>query len=216
MHKTNHPPIKHIWFDLAGTLYRENSDLKAVIREHAYNVYRSHTGISGKEEVQQKFDDLYNTHGSYSASFRSLGNPDDFWQKEVSDFHWEDYFAGDEEVVQTLKELSRKVPISLFTNFKRPQIDELFRYLSIPQEYFTFILSGDDVAARKPSPDGFHLMIQKSKLPANQLLYVGDREFVDIIPAHAVGMQTCLVYGKGVKTSADYSFDIFKKLLTLV
>lgn len=216
MSKTDHLPIKHIWFDLAGTLYRESPQLKMSIRNHGYTVYADVTGKSDNDQIIREFDELYDKHGSYSASFRSLGKEDDFWQREVRSFHRKDFFSPDEEVIQTLKKLSSQIPISLFTNFKQPQIDELFNYLLIPPDLFTYIVSGDEVPARKPALDGFYLMLEKSQLPANQLLYVGDREKVDIIPAKTVGMQACLLYAEGVPTVADYSFDSFKELLSIV
>src|SRR5436309_2284332 len=118
MKRNSHPPIKHIWFDFAGTLYKESPELKISIREHSYKVYGELTGKSEKEQIKREVEDLYETHGSYSAAFRSLGKADDYWQREVSRFHRQSFFGPDEEVIQTLDLLSKEVNISLFTNFK--------------------------------------------------------------------------------------------------
>ena len=66
---------------------------------------------------------------------------------------------------------------------------------------------------RKPALDGFHAMVERSRLSAGQLLYVGDRIDADIKPAKQVGIQTCLVWSESPE--ADYSFKHFEDLLTI-
>ncbi len=205
--------IKHIWFDLAGTLYQENPDLKKALGEYSYKVYSGLTTTSDWKTLQSEYDDLYKKHGSRSAVFRSLGKPDDYWQKAADDFDRTSFFAPDNNVLRTLEALRALVPISLFTNFQHKQIQALLGHLEIPQSLFTHVLSGDDVTTRKPDLEGFRLMIEKSQLPAEQILYVGDREKVDIQPAKTLGMQTCMLYG--TSEAADYCFSSFEDLLSL-
>jgi len=55
--------------------------------------------------------------------------------------------------------------------------------------------------------------IKKSHLPPEEILYVGDRVKVDVLPAKEVGMKTGLVWDKSEK--ADYSFEKIEDILSL-
>ena len=106
------------------------------------------------------------------------------------------------------------MPISLFTNDRLGNAEKTLSVVGVDIKWFTHVISGDDIAKRKPALDGFHLMIERSGLPASQILYVGDRAGVDIEPAKLVGMKTCLVYGES--EVADFSFKKLSGLLTLI
>jgi len=205
--------IKHIWFDFGGTLYRETPKFHAVHDQHRYKTYAELTGKTDHEVAKQEFHELYNKHGSNSAVFRSLGQSSDYWMKSMDELDFTAILHPDPEVTETLKNLQPLVGISLFTNFPHKRIVDLLDHLEIQASMFTHILSGDDVAERKPALDGFHLMVEKSGIPANQILYVGDRVDVDVKPAKAVGMKTCLLYTQS--DEADFCFNRFEDLLTI-
>jgi len=206
--------IKHIWFDFAGTLYRETSEFLDVHKQYRYKTYAEVAGLFDMNVAKSEYDKLYEQHGSNSAVFKHLGKPDNYWQKAVDSLDRTAFFPPDKDVIETLDTLHKAVPISIYTNFLRSKIIEMCNHLEIPLNYFTHILSGDDVSARKPQLDGFYKMIELSELSPNEIVYVGDREAVDIVPAKAVGMQACMLYGNS--KSADYVFDSFKDLLSIV
>lgn len=196
-------PIKHIWFDLAGTLYRETDEFSAVHDQYRYHTYARLRGIMDPDRARQEYLALYKTHGSNSAVFRSLGQPSNYWMKALEEMDFSAVLKPDKNITETLKELNRVVPISLFTNFPKARIDEILGIIEIPADLFMHVLSGDDIAERKPALDGFYAMIKRSGLPGENLLYVGDRVEVDIKPAKQLGIQTCLVWG--YSHEADYS-----------
>ena len=204
--------IKHLWFDMAGTLYRETRAFNAEHDELRYTTYAKLVGEANEQKAKEAYDKLYAQHGSNSAVFRSLGQPSDYWQKVFE--HLTDSLRPDPVVTETLATLGKIVPLSLFTNFKRAKILTLLKQLTIPAADFTHILSGDDVSERKPGLEGFHKMVELSGVPANQIMYVGDRVDVDVKPAKQVGMQTCLIYGES--SEADYSVQIFGKVENIV
>lgn len=194
--------IKHIWFDMAGTLYFEN---ERFVLEHDALRFRKYAEITHKpndDTTAREYMELYNKLGSNSAVFRSFGEASDYWQQAFEDMDLSSLLSPDQNVIDTLKKLKAIVPISLFTNFKTQKIKKTLNLLDIPEDYFTHILSGDDISERKPNPEGFHKMIELSHLPAESILYVGDRIDVDIKPAKAVGMKACLLWEKS--DEADY------------
>lgn len=204
--------IKHIWFDLAGTLYKETPEFNEVHDKFRYQTYADLKGIKDLEVAKREFLELYKKHGSNSAVFRALGQPSSYWMKALDNMDFTAILKPDHEISQTLAALKDKVPISLFTNFVRYRIDGLLNHLQIPPEYFTHILTGDDITERKPNLEGFHKMIEITGIPANQILYIGDRLDVDVKPANAVGLQTGLLY-QGAN-EADYCFETFKDILS--
>ncbi len=206
--------IKHIWFDVAGTLYRETPDFNVAHDQHRYKTYAALRGISDIEQAKAEFEELNKIHGSNSAVFTSLGQASDYWMRAFEELDISNLLHPDPEVVETLTYLHSIVPISVFTNLKADKILSLFKQLEIPTELFTHVLSGDDVRKRKPALEGFKLMVETSGLPANQNLYIGDRIDVDIKPAKTVGMQTGLIYDDSPE--ADYSFGSFDRIYSIL
>ena len=112
---------------------------------------------------------------------------------------------------RTLEKLKDIIPISIFSNVKSERIMRTLTAIGVSPAWFTYLLTGDDIRERKPALDGFRVMIEKSKLSPQEILYVGDRVDVDIKPAKLVGMKTCLLWGKS--DEADYSFESFEDIL---
>lgn len=205
--------IKHVWFDFAGTLYRETPEYNEVHDAFRYSTYANLKGITNPEVAKHEFLELYEKCGSNAAVFRSLGQPSDYWMKALDEMDFTTVLRPDPTVYQTMDKLKDIVPVSLFTNFVRYRIDGILDHLQIPPSSFTHVITGDDIAERKPALDGFYAMIERTGIPAQQLLYVGDRVAVDVRPAKQVGIQTCLLYD--TSPEADYCFDNFKDILSL-
>jgi|SRR3989344_1351753 len=206
--------IKHVWFDFGGTLYKETSKFNSIHDKHRYAIYARLTNQPDLRIAKRDYDKLYKKYGSNSAAFRSLGVPSDYWMKEFEKLDLSYLLKPDPEITNTLKSIQEKVPISLFTNIRRVKIKDMLEQLGIPINYFSYILSGDDVKERKPHLEGFHKMVSLSELSANKIMYVGDRIAVDIKPAKRVGMVTCLVWS--ASPVADYSAPSFGDLSEIV
>lgn len=206
--------VKHIWFDLAGTLYKETEKFNEVHDRFRYETYGKLLSISDPEQAKAEFLEAYKKAGSNSAVFRALGKPSDFWMKTLNDMDFTAVLEPDPDIYETVAKLKDLVPISIFTNFDTTRLASLLTHLKISIDDFTYVISGDDIKERKPALDGFHLMIEKSQLPANEILYVGDRVAVDIIPAKQVGIKTCLLYD--TSPEADYCFENFRDVLSVL
>ncbi|MBS3107252.1 HAD family hydrolase [Candidatus Woesearchaeota archaeon] len=205
--------IRHIWFDVEGTLTPRKPDFDAAYDAFRYRVYAEVTGRPVSDGLKREFDRLYERHATTSAVFTSLGKPSGFWQEHYETLDLSGLYDRDERVPATLEWLRRTVPISCFTNLSQRGIDSSLAFIGARREWFTYVLSGDDVPERKPAVAGFHEMVRRSELPPEEMMYVGDRVNVDILPAKAVGMQTCLVWG--ASKEATHHFDSIEGLLTL-
>ncbi len=205
--------IKHVWFDLEGTLTIRSDEFNDAHNQLRYETYAEVVGKPLTEKLKQDFENLYAKHGSNSTVFRSLGCASDFWQKRFNTIDKTKYYKSVKTIYTTLKKLKDKVPISIFTNLKPDEVESTLKIINVDKSWFKFIISGDDIKERKPALDGFYLMIKKSGLPPKEILYVGDRVNVDVLPAKQVGMKTCLVWDKS--DEADYSFEKFEDILSL-
>ncbi len=206
-------PIKHVWFDLEGTLTVLTHDFHKSHDKLRYETYSEATNRPVSAELIDEFEALYVREGSNSAVFRSLGLPSDYWMQHRGKLDPAHSYEPVQVVTDTLIKLRDSVPISLFTNFKLDITIRTLKTIGIDKQGFAHIITGDDVRERKPALDGFYQMIERSKLPADQILYVGDRVEVDIKPAKSLGIQTCIVWSES--TEADFSFVQFQDLLTL-
>jgi len=202
--------VKHVWFDMGGTLYKETPEFKAVHDKHLYATYARLVGEQHIAKAKLDYDALYKQYGSNSAVFRSLGMPSDFWHKAFDELDVSSLLSPDFDTISTLKAIKKTLPISLFTNIKPNTIKNVLAHLQIPITDFTYIISGDDIKERKPNLEGFHKMVELTNLPPDEIMYVGDRIDVDIKPAKAVGMKTCLVWSSS--DEADHSAGTFSEL----
>lgn len=205
--------IKHVWFDFAGTLYKETPEFNELHDQLRYKTYAGLKGIKDLEVAKEEFLMQYEKYKANSAVFKSLGQPSNFWMKALDNLDYASVLKPDPEVSETLDKLKDIMRISLFTNFVRYRVLELLTLLEVPAEYFTHLLCGEDITERKPALDGFYEMVKLSGVPADQILYIGDRVEVDIKPAKQVGINTCLLYSESPE--ADVCLDNFKDILSL-
>jgi HAD superfamily hydrolase (TIGR01549 family) len=205
--------IEHAWFDLDGTLVFHTPKFHQTHNNLRYDTYAAATGRPRTAALEQEYEALYRKYGTNAAVFRSLGLPSDYWALRAQTMEPTRFYKPLPAVYETVQRLAQIVPVSLFSNSKPRSISEKLKAIDVDQGLFTYIIRGDDVAERKPVLDGFHLIIQKSRLPAEAILYVGDRIDADIKPAKAVGMKTCLVWSESPE--ADYSALNFRELLDI-
>ncbi len=201
--------IKHLWLDFSETI--------AVINKERHNKlrYESYAEVLGEKitpELIHKYEKLYqeNKH-SNAAVFTSLGMPSSYWSDRINSLSpGELYSLADENIPDVLGKLKLIVPISIFSNIN---LEKVLPALNIDLKLFTNILSAGMLKAPKPALDGFYKMIEISKVPANEILYIGDDVGKDVLPAKKVGAQAGLIWKSS--DEADYSFKDFKDILSL-
>lgn len=207
----NEVMIKEVWFDTAGTLYKETPAFDKALTEYIYQELGTVTGETDRGKLKTLHDDLYGRYHSNSAVFQSLGMPADYWQQKFEEFNPTGLLRPDPEITETLRQLKDLVPISVFTNLRMAKLDDLLQHLGIPAAFFTHKLSAADLGRPKPDPAGFRKMVELSGVAASEVLYVGDKVNKDILPAKQAGMQTCLLWAESPE--ADYCAATFSELL---
>src|SRR5690554_3662722 len=124
--------IKEVWFDTAGTLYRETPEFDTALTDYIYQELGAVTGETDRGKLKALHDKLYSKYHSNSAVFQSLGMSADHWQRKFEEFNPTSLLRPDPEVTETLRKLKDVVPISVFTNLRLVKLDDLLRHLAIP------------------------------------------------------------------------------------
>ncbi|MBD3389332.1 HAD hydrolase-like protein [Candidatus Micrarchaeota archaeon] len=115
------------------------------------------------------------------------------------------------EVYETIVNAFGAMGLSL-ERMKDPRIDEMFPpkpELIVGSESAgdIGILCAYNAHKKKPNPEVFRQMLQVAGLEnePERMMYIGDAELKDIVPAKNLGITTCLVWAaEGTQSSADY------------
>jgi FMN phosphatase YigB (HAD superfamily) len=205
--------IQHVWFDLNGTLTRETAAYRAALANVGHVALADALGLPVDSTIIELYDKLYRHHGTKSAIFKALGKGKDYWPSRFASLDQLAYLEPDEEISDTLNRLSGVVPISLLSNSRMEKVEATLAAVQISMALFTCVLTSSDIPNPKPALDGFELIVSRSKLPPDKILFVGDRESADIVPARSVGLRTALVWGESAL--ADYSFMTISEILRI-
>ena len=201
--------IEHIWFDFGDTIVFHNKEMHDKLK---YETYSSATGKPFTSELIQEYENLFKQYKSNSGIFTSLGLDSGHWSKSINSIDAKDFFYLAEDCIpDVLEKLSKVVPISIWSNIHAEKILPEFH---INPKWFTYIIGPDLVKKPKPALDGFHMSIDLSKLPAENILFVGDNVPKEMTPAKSLGIKTALMWD--TTPGADYTLKSFKDILKLV
>ena len=187
-----HNKIKLLCWDLDGTLYPENLNLKKHIDDLIVNsiaLKNNWTNKVAEQKIKQKVLEMKSTTKSL-----------DYFGVDGTQFFiniWETIDLG--LYIQKNKKLSKlfkesKIKNSIFTNSNTlNNVKAKLKIIGINPKDFSFIMTSTQIGFTKPDKKVFEAIIKKSGLKPSEILYVGDRDSVDILPAKKIGMKTCMV-----------------------
>lgn len=190
-----------IW-DFDKTFYKDIPELSLDIREAEYKTIMLHTGWD-RDKTISEFNKIY--PALFQSATKSVAELCGITTKTAA-IESENYF-------DRTKYLKRDDQLtSLFTKLKdfrhlmlvngiQEKTKESLKVLGLAPEQFEEIITSEVVGENKPSEKGFRYILEKTKLPPEQHLMIGDRELVDLVPAKKLGMHTCLVWSD--KTESD-------------
>lgn len=93
-------------------------------------------------------------------------------------------FPGMVEFIKALRDRGRK--IALFTGRGRPSTDVVLRNMGL-SSLFDFTVTGEEVAAPKPAPDGLQHVMETLNTQAEDTVFVGDT-VSDLMAARTAGV----------------------------
>jgi putative hydrolase of the HAD superfamily len=105
-------------------------------------------------------------------------------------------------VIETLTRLGQAgLRLAVLSNRSLP-FDEYLKSIGLDGHFETAVAAGD-LAAWKPDPYIFFHTLEKMSLAPDQVVYVGDNYFADVIGAQRAGIQPVLLDPEGVFPEAD-------------
>lgn len=192
-----------IW-DFDGTLYRSIPELTKDILEADYEVVMRHKGWDRKKTIEE-FHKIYNVRTPSSTETAAMLSEISVKEAARECELYKDrkkYLTRDDALIALFAKLSRYTHYIL-ANGVQEKIKESLATLGLSETIFRKIVTAEVVGVNKPQPQGFQYIIQKTGLPPKAHMMIGDREAVDLMPAKALGMRTCLVGSTASGVIAD-------------
>jgi HAD superfamily hydrolase (TIGR01549 family) len=192
-----------IW-DVDGTLYPPSETMTREVLESAYKVIEESTGWN-REKTIKEFEKVHGVLTPSSteavalicniATSQAAIRTDEYFNRAQ-------FLKRDTKLIALFEQLSGLRHFILGNGNKR-NISKALTVLGIPLTTFDEIVTSETVGVNKPEDNGFRYILDKTGLPANEHLMIGDREKVDILPAKALGIQTCMVWAIKPSMVAD-------------
>lgn len=196
--------IKVFIWDFDGTLYKPNKELWHDVREAEYKTIAEHTHWP-REKVIAEFEKIYKTitpSATEAVAYICKMKTEDAALEMEKYYDRRPYLSRDEKLVALFGTL-KKFRHFILANGVAHRIRQTLEVLEIPPKTFEEIVTSEIVGVNKPHEKGFRYILEKTTLPANEHLMIGDREAVDLVPAKAMGMKTCLVWSDTKSVVAD-------------
>lgn len=187
--------IKIIAWDMDTTLYKPDPALGKAFFDGCIEEVARVKNLSFAD-AKKIFEEARLPTNSSSQALMTL-KVGDYWtcwrvQKRIGKIN---YLHKDPKLPKLFEQLSGFHHF-IISNSVREEIKTVLSAIGLSPSYFEKCISIEDIGEPKPSLKPFELLLKITGLPADQHVYIGDREKVDIVPAKKLGMKTILVWGK--------------------
>ncbi|HSG44414.1 MAG TPA: HAD family hydrolase [Anaerolineales bacterium] len=239
---SNHS-IKAIFFDLDGTLRHSVPEGGQVSNEYVKTL-----GLTLHEEDIMRAARWEYLYWANSADLRDdliahSADTEKFWVEysrrrliavgaspEWANEHAADVSAHMGEMYKpdsiVPEDVQRTLPIlknagyymAVLSNREKPFLDVMDSHKLTP--FFEFSLAAGEVDSYKPSPEVFHHALKRADLTAQEVAYVGDNYFADIVGSRRAGLTPVLYDPNNIFPEADCitikSFDQLKSVIEAI
>jgi HAD superfamily hydrolase (TIGR01549 family) len=182
-------PIKHVVFDLDGTLVSSHETI------YETTIYTLKLFGVTKEVPLEKFNNLIGYHFADMLPMFDI-HLDDYeefinvYKKHYFNFMDSSYLYTD--VIETLTEMKKLgMKISLLTTKAQDQSERILNHFNIT-DYFDFIMGRRIGIAHKPSPEPLLFICKELNLSPSESLMIGDSE-LDVRCGKSAGSKTAAV-----------------------
>ena len=202
--------INHVWFDFGDTIASSDKKRHDDLR---YDTYANMRKVSDTPEMRKEYGQLFNKYGKSNSNVfvQEFGVDGSFWPNTIQEESASGLFKlVDPSIPKILDALAKSVKISVFSNIDTKKVMDS---LGINTSNFENSLSSAELHFPKPHIEGYKKIIELSNLSPSEILYIGDEEVKDIIPAKSVGLLTGIVWN--TSKLADYNFKNFQAILDI-
>ena len=214
----NESSIKHICFDLDGTLVKSHKTIYKTTLKALNDLKIPSANLDEDlfyERIGHHFEDIFSDLKIPVNDFETFIN---VYKNQYFDFIDESkLYEGIEETFKNLK--SRNILTSLLTTKGQEQAEKIINHFNL-DKYFNLVTGRRNGIAHKPSAEPLLLICRELNIPPEKTLMVGDTE-LDILCGKNAGSKTCAVtYGYRTKKALekqepDLIIDSITDLITL-
>ncbi len=198
------PGVRVLIWDFDGTFYAPNPALWQEVREAEYRTIMECKGW-GREQSVAEFEKSYKkVTPSATQTVGAICGMSTTEAAMIMEKYYDrrKFLARDQKLIALFDRL-KAFRHFILANGVRHRIEETLGTLGVPVSTFEEIVTSELSGENKPDERGFRYIMQKSGLPADAHLMIGDREAVDLTPARNLGMHTCLVWSEEKSAVAD-------------
>ncbi|HEM3702092.1 TPA: HAD family hydrolase [Streptococcus suis] len=194
--------IEWIFFDLGSTLLDEESAYSYYIDKCVKKLQSLDIEISADSYKKKMVEYAHRLLDPIHATWQYFAptEPRPLWTNEGVRLY--------PETIDVLEKLSQNYRLGIVAN-QSTGIRELLKVWGIVS-YFQLIILSEEVGLSKPDTTILTLALQKANIPADRVVYVGDRYDNDILPAKSLGMYTVRIltgFGKYTRENGKWKSD---------
>lgn len=194
--------IEWIFFDLGSTLLDEETAYGNYIEKCVKKLESLDIEVSSDSYKKKMAEYAHKSLDPIRATWQYFAptEPRPLWTNEGIKLY--------SEVREVLETLSKHYRLGIVAN-QSSSVRELFQEWGI-ESYFQLIILSEEVGLSKPNTSIFTLALQKANIPADRVVYVGDRYDNDILPAKSLGMWTVRIltgFGKHASENEKLKSD---------
>ncbi|OMO61202.1 HAD-superfamily hydrolase, subfamily IA, variant 3 [Corchorus capsularis] len=221
-------PFNTLLFDLDDTLYLSNVGISQAVKKNIDDFLIEKCGFPESKATSLRVE-FFKTYGSTLAGLRALG-----YDIDADDYHGfvhgrlpYDVIKPDPQLRNLLRSITQRKII--FTNSDRVHAIKCLKRLGL-EDCFDQIICFETLnpnlpnstrpdefpVVLKPSVDAMKIALEASKVDPRRTLFFDDN-VRNIAAGKAMGLWTCLVGGKTVKTKeADYAMETVNNLAQVI
>ncbi len=207
--------IEAVGFDVDNTLYKLGPDIEMVLLE---NIVHSVSSVRGQayNEARDDFFAHYNELHSASASLAKMGVPNGkaLVQEAMENAGMASVLRKDAKLRRLMLSLSKRYKLFLITGSSLEHTHAKLRALGLSDPGLFKAQICSDSAYRREDGSAFRRVSEILSVPLQKMMFIGDREAIDILPAKSLGVKTAIVNGRSKE--ADYNLDAIYELEELL
>lgn len=184
-----------VGFDLDNTLYKPNKEINEEIKRLACKLASAKLNIDYLE-IRRLFDENYSENNSGSKSLEIIGinNGKELMQSALENIDV-NFLKRDRKLVNLIKNIYEEYKLFMITSNKHTTAIRKLDVLGIYSGVFDPLISSESKLNREEG-SVFEYIKKKFKVDYKDILFIGDREKTDIIPANRIGIKTAIVNSK--------------------